>query len=142
MISYLDTSAVVKLLLRDEGGAGQLRHILDASDRAVTSRITYPEARAALSAAARAGRLVAGAHARFKRDLDRALVSITIVELDPSVARAAGDVAERFRLRAYDAVHLASALIVNDGSTVVVTWDRALATAASQAGLDVAPREA
>ncbi len=37
------------------------------------------------------------------------------------------------------AVHLASAPVVDDGTTVVVTWDRALATAASAAGLDVAP---
>jgi hypothetical protein len=70
----------------------QVRGILDASDVAVTSRVTYPEGRAALSAAMRVGRLVAREHARFKRDLDRAFASLTIVELDPSVARAAGDV--------------------------------------------------
>lgn len=139
MISYLDTSAVVKLLLRDEGGAGQLRDILDASDRAVTSRITYPEARAALSAAARAGRLDSGQHTRAKRDLDRAVASLTMVELHAGVARAAADIAESFGLRAYDAVHLASALVVDEGDTVVVTWDRALATAASAAGLGVTP---
>jgi uncharacterized protein len=117
----------------------QVRGILDASDVAVTSRVTYPEGRAALSAAMRVGRLVAREHARSKRDLDRAFASLTIVELDPSVAHAAGDVAERFRLRAYDAVHLASALVVNEGDTVVVTWDRSLAAAASATGLGVAP---
>jgi predicted nucleic acid-binding protein len=142
VISYVDTSALVKLLLREEPGAEQVRGILDASDVAVTSRVTYPEGRAALSAAMRAGRLVAREHARSKRDLDRALASLTIVELDPSVARAAGDVSERFALRAYDAVHLASALVVDEGDTVVVTWDRALANAAGAAGLGVAPREA
>jgi predicted nucleic acid-binding protein len=138
VISYLDTSALLKLLLRDEGGAERVRDMLDASDRAVTSRITYPEARAALSAAMRAGRFAAREHARSKKDLDRALSSLTIVELHPAVAQAAGDVAERFQLRAYDAVHLASALVVDDGDTVVVTWDRALASAASEAGLHIA----
>lgn len=142
MISYVDTSALVKLLLREEGGSELVRGILDASDVAVTSRVTYPEGRAALSAAMRAGRLVAHEHARSKRDLDRALAALTIVELDPRVARAAGDVSERFALRAYDAVHLASALVVDEGDTVVVTWDRALANAAGAAGLGVAPREA
>jgi hypothetical protein len=53
-----------------------------------------------------------------------------------ALADAAGDVAERFDLRAYDAVHLASAMVVDDGSIVVVTWDRAPASAA---GLDAAP---
>jgi predicted nucleic acid-binding protein len=139
LIGYVDTSALVKLLLRDEGGADHVREILDASDVAVTSRITYPEARAALSGAMRAGRLAPREHARSKRDIDRAFSSLTIVELEPGVARAAGEVAERFGLRAYDAVHLASALVVDEGDTLVVTWDRALASAASAAGLGVAP---
>jgi hypothetical protein len=43
------------------------------------------------------------------------------VELHPLLADAAGDVAERFDLRAYDAVHVASAMVVDDGSIVVVT---------------------
>lgn len=140
MIGYLDTSALVKLLIRDEEGADLVGSILDASDIAVTSRIAYPEARAALAAANRAGRVGGREHGRAKRELARAFGSLAIVELHPRLAEAAGDVAERFDLRAYDAVHLASALVVDDGSTVVVTWDRALATAASAAGLDVAPR--
>jgi uncharacterized protein len=139
MIAYLDTSAVVKLLLRDEEGAELVGSVRDAADVAVTSRIAYPEARAALAAATRAGRLGAREHARSKRELTRALGSLAIVEIHPGLAEAAGDVAERFDLRAYDAVHLASALVVDDGSTVVVTWDHALASGASAAGLDVAP---
>jgi len=47
-------------------------------------------------------------------------------------------VAERFQLRAYDAVHLASALVVDGGDTAVITWDTTLARAASAAGLGVA----
>jgi predicted nucleic acid-binding protein len=139
VIGYLDTSALVKLLLRDEDGADLVGAIRDASDFAVTSRIAYPEARAALAAASRAGRLGARQHARSKDELARAFGSLSIVELHPRLAEAAGEVAERFDLRAYDAVHLASALVVDDGSTVVVTWDRSLASAASAAGLDVAP---
>jgi predicted nucleic acid-binding protein len=139
VIAYLDTSALVRLLLRDEEGAGLAGSILDASDVAVTSRIAHVEGRAALAAATRAGRLRAREHARSKRELGRAFRSLAIVEVHPSLVEAAGDVAERFDLRAYDAVHLASALVVDDGSTVVVTWDRALASAASAAGLDVAP---
>ena len=61
------------------------------------------------------------------------------MEVHPHLAQAAGDGAKRFDLRAYDAVHLASALVVDEGSTVLVTWDHALASAASAAGLNVAP---
>jgi uncharacterized protein len=142
VICYLDTSALVKLLLQDEEGAELVGRIRDAADVVVTSRITYPEARAALAAATRAGRMVAREHARATRELSRAFGSLVVVELHPLLAEAAGagDVADRFDLRAYDAVHLASALVVDDGSTVVVTWDGALAGGASTAGLDVAPR--
>ena len=139
MIAYLDTSAIVKLLARDEDGSELVRELLDASDGAVASRLAYPEARAALAAAERAGRLGGRQHALAKGDLERALSSLAIVELDPGLAKAAGEVAERFRLRAYDAVHLVSALVVDEGDTVVVTWDRALASAAEDAGPGVAP---
>ncbi|MGI8615575.1 MAG: type II toxin-antitoxin system VapC family toxin [Actinomycetota bacterium] len=139
MIGYLDTSALVKLLLRDEGDAETVRTLVAAMDVSFTSRIAHPEAGAALAAARRAGRLAPRDHATAKRDLDRALSSLRIVELHPALARAAGDVAERFALRALDAVHLASALALGGRDTVVVTWDRSLALAASAAGLGVAP---
>lgn len=50
--------------------------------------------------------------------------------------------AERFDRRAYDAVHVASAMVIDDDFIVVVTsdpwWSRVVA-AASAAGVDVAP---
>ena len=110
-----------------------------ATDITYTSRLSYPEARAALAAASRAGRLAAAEHTEAKRDLDRAIASLRVVKVGTLVARAAGDLAERFGLRAYDAVHLASALVLDGGDTVLVTWDRALASAASAAGLGIAP---
>ena len=139
MIGYLDTSALVKLLLRDEEDAETVRSLIAAMDVSCTSRIAHPEARAALAAARRAGRLAPRDHATARRDLDRALSSLRIVELHPVLARAAGDAAERFALRALDAVHLASALALGGRDTVVVTWDRELARAATAAGLGLAP---
>ena len=139
MIGYLDTSALVKLLLRDEDDADIVRSLIAAMDVSCTSRIAQPEARAALAAARRAGRLGPRDHATAKRDLDRAVSSLRVVELHPALARAAGDAAERFALRALDAVHLATALALGDRDTVVVTWDRGLARAATAAGLGLAP---
>jgi predicted nucleic acid-binding protein len=141
LIGYLDTSALLKLLIHDEEGGDVVREVIAATDMHFTSRVSHPEARAALAAALRAGRLTADDHTRSKEDLDRAIASLRIVELQAGLARVAGDVAERFALRAYDAIHLASALVVDGGSTVMVTWDRALASAASTARLDVAPGE-
>jgi predicted nucleic acid-binding protein len=139
VIAYLDTSALVRLVLRDEGDAEIVGRVVSATDLACTSRITYPEARAALAAARRAGRLTPRAHSAARRDIERAIASFRVVELHPNTARVAGDVAERFELRALEAVHLASALVLGRGDTIVVTWDRTLAGAARSAGLGVAP---
>ena len=139
MIGYLDTSALVKLLLRDEEDTDVIRSLVAAMDMTFTSRIAYPEGRAALAAARRAGRLTPRDHAMATRDLERTIASFRIVELHPALARAAGDVAERFALRALDAVHLASALALGGRDTVVVTWDRALASAVAAAGLGISP---
>ena len=142
MIGYLDTSALVKLLLRDEGDAVTVREVIAAVDATFTSRIAYPEGRAALAAARRAGRLASREHARASGDLERTISSLRVVELHPGLARAAGYVAERFALRALDAVHLASALSLGGHDTIVVTWDRTLALATTAAGLAVAPGRA
>ena len=139
MIGYLDTSALVKLLLRDEDDSENVRRVIAAMDVSFVSRIAYPEGRAALAAARRADRLPASGYPTALRDLDRAVGSFRIVELHPAVARAAGDVAERFALRALDAVHLASALALGTSDTVMFTWDRTLSSAASAAGLGIAP---
>jgi predicted nucleic acid-binding protein len=51
----------------------------------------------------------------------------------------AGEIAEQQALRGYDAVHLATALSIEDPDIALVTWDRDLAQAALRAGRSVAP---
>jgi predicted nucleic acid-binding protein len=137
--AYLDTSAIVKLLVRDEpGGAVRVREVVDAADVAFTSRIAHPEGQAALASVRRSGRLMPREHARARQRLMRMLEQVAIVELTAPLGEAAGAVAERYRLRALDAIHLASALAGDDGDTVMVTWDRELAVAARRAGLGLA----
>jgi uncharacterized protein len=63
-----------------------------------------------------------------------------LIGVDWALARQAGDLAEHYGLRGYDAVHLATALAVDATDLVLVTWDRNLAGAAVQAGIAVAPR--
>lgn len=65
-----------------------------------------------------------------------------MIGLDAALARAAGRLAERRALRGYDAVHLASALAIDDADVVLATWDRALAEAAAGETLAVAPARA
>jgi uncharacterized protein len=105
----------------------------------LASRLVYPEARAALATARRGGRIDARTHGVAVRELQAACAAMRLVGIDWQLARSAGDAAERYALRGYDAVHLATALSVDDTALVLVTWDRDLATAALAAGRPVAP---
>lgn len=101
--------------------------------------VAYTETRAALARARRARRLAPGAFVSAKAELERLWREIDHVEVDDRLVWLAGDVAEALAIRAYDAVHLAAALIVADVDVVVATWDIDLAKAGRAAGLSVAP---
>lgn len=59
---------------------------------------------------------------------------------DEPLAQHAGDLAAERALRGHDAVHLASALALGAGETILVTWDHDhLSSAAVAAGLAAAP---
>lgn len=107
----------------------------------VGSRLAYPEARAALAAAARAGRIEPAGLRQAVADLEAACAAMQLVGVDAELARTAGELAEAHALRGYDAVHLATALSVAEPELVMVTWDAELAGAALAAGRSVAPPE-
>jgi predicted nucleic acid-binding protein len=138
VIAYFDTSALVKLVVQ-EGGSEIASDIWDAADAVATGRLAYPEARAALAAAARAGRLSARAHRRAKSEFEALWQQMWVIELSASIAHEAGELAERQALRGYDAVHLAAALAIGDPQLVLVSWDADLTSAAGRASLVVAP---
>lgn len=64
---------------------------------------------------------------------------LVIVGVDEALAHRAGELADERALRGYDALHLASALALGPGDTILATWDRDLSNAAVDAGLPVAP---
>ena len=137
MNAYFDTSGLLKLLVA-EPGSDLAMAIWESTGVAVTSRVTYVEARAALAAARRQGRLADAQLAETRRSLEARFQAMEVVEVDATIARAAGDIAEQSRLRGYDAIHLASSLMLGPEDTVLVTWDRDLAWAAYAAGLSLA----
>lgn len=54
------------------------------------------------------------------------------------MTRQAGELAERFSLRGYDAVHLASALGLGEATTMI-SWDEQLRNASFACGCAIAP---
>jgi hypothetical protein len=57
------------------------------------------------------------------------------VEIDDDLVTTAGDLAEEYVLRGFDAVHFASLVSVADEETVLVSADRELLQAATACGL-------
>lgn len=135
MITYLDTSVVVKLVLGEQGSDAAGRIWLDADDR-VASQLIIVEARAALASAARRGRVSPEGLRAAQGELERLLDGVDLVEVDLPLVELAAEVAEHHGLRGYDAVHLASAILV--GSEVLASSDADLCRAGGEAGLHVA----
>jgi len=134
--SYFETSAIVKLVIAEEGSeeAGAL---WDASDVAITSRLAYAEARAALAAARRSRRLSSDGLSEAKSALEDRFGELDILDVSEAIVRSAGDLAEEHALRGFDALHLASALALG-AEVILVTWDRDLAKAGRALGFDLA----
>ncbi len=106
----------------------------------MSSQLVYPEARAAMAAAHRAGRVGPRRLRTAVEGVEELYGALRVIALDEPLARAAGDLAERHALRGYDAVHLASALAIDaPGELIVATWDQELAAAAVAEGRMVVP---
>lgn len=137
-IVYFDSSALVKLLVEEEGSETAAT-LWDGADAVVSSVLAYPEVRAALATATRDRRLTPRAHRVVKSDWEEFWAGIRTVEVSAQLATDAADLAEAHRLRAYDAVHLAAALMLRDSQPIVAVWDQTLRRGALEAGLRVAP---
>lgn len=135
MIIYLDTSAVVPLLIREPSSAS-CQHMWNACDDATTSRLTYVEAAAALAQALRDERMTATQHRASLTLLDAVWAQCDVLDLDQPLAVSAGLMAHDYGLRGYDAVHCASAARLQDDDLVAVSGDRKLLQAWSTLGLD------
>ncbi len=136
MITYFDTSILMKLVIDDEAYRPESERLWLDSDYVVCAEIGYVEARAALAAARRHERFDAAALRTGKDQLELLWEQVSVVVVDTALVRAAGDVAERDGLRSYDAVHVTAAIIGQ--ATVVASADRQLVEAARRRGLSVA----
>ena len=136
MITYFDTSALLKLLVDDEMGTANVEQLWQASTIVVCAEIGYVEARAALAAATRARRLTAAAWRAARVSLDSAWAQLEVVPVTTALVRDAAEVAESNGLRGYDAVHLAAALIIP--ADTFVSGDNQLCSAAASHNLHIA----
>ncbi len=136
MITYFDTSMLVKLLVDDEAYRSEAERLWLAADHVVCAESGYVEARAALAAARRGARLDSAGLRTAQHQFESLWEQLSVVAVDTALVQAAGDIAELDGLRGYDAVHVAAAVTAQ--ATVVASADRHLVEAARSRGFGVA----
>ena len=122
--TYLDSSALAKIVNRERESGALARRLRGA--RLVTSALARVEV-------ARAARRLTTPP---RRPLDEVMRTVTVVSIDDDVLLAAAEL-EPAQLRTLDAIHLATALRVEQELDGFITYDRRLGDAAVRAGLSV-----
>jgi predicted nucleic acid-binding protein len=135
---YFDSSALVKLVV-EEDGSDTASALWDGCDAALSTRLAYPEVRAALAAAHRNRDMDDDAYLMATDEWEAFWGAVRPVELTATVARHAGELAHRHALRGADAIHLAGALAVDSGDVIIAVWERRLHAGATAEQLLVAP---
>ena len=109
MIVYLDTSSLVKLYV-EENGSANVTALVESSDVVATSLIAYAEARAAFARRFREKAFTSKEYERLLMSFNKDWDSYLAVKVNKDLVQMAGDLADSYTLRGYDAIHLASAM--------------------------------
>lgn len=136
MIAYLDTSAIVPLLVA-EPSTSLCQRIWQDADRLVSSALAYVEGAAALAMAQRQLRITPEEQGIAWSRFTELWAGMDVVEVDNQLLVTAAELTSEFSLRGYDAVHCASAKLVDDPDLVVAAGDAQLLDAWSRLGLAV-----
>ncbi|MEW5889760.1 MAG: type II toxin-antitoxin system VapC family toxin [Pseudomonadota bacterium] len=131
---FFDSSAFVKRYIREAGTDA----VLDWCDRATEiglSGIALPEIISAFCRLRREGRLSGGQYRQLKTVLLADIEDIAICDLTPQVLRQTVISLENCALRAMDAIHVGSAVVLK--ADVFVSGDIRQCDAAARAGLRV-----
>ena len=136
---YLDASAIAKLYLPNEQGIEFVVQLLDlrsSTDMFATSALSVVEVKSAITRRIGSPSDKAPLLAAYDRDLREIFDLISIRD---DIIIGASSVAERYGLRAGDAIHLASALSVaavsDDSKLFMVSSDVELLEASEAAGI-------
>ncbi len=130
---YLDASALTKLIVREPESAHLLASVVRAQ-RVVSSELVVAEVPRALRRIASEGRL--GDLGAALRQLEALLAGSAVVPIGREVLRLAGRLPAP-HLRALDAIHVASSLLLDD-LALFISYDARQLRAAEDAGLATA----
>lgn len=142
MIVYFDSSALVKRYLAEAESAA-VNNLFAEATICGTSLISRTEVSAAIAKAARLNWFPQSVAQRAVRAFRLQWPSLVGIEVSETVVIDADKMAWDYGLRSYDAVHLASARLWQEGlgeRVTMVTFDQALWAAAQKASLEVWPK--
>jgi len=133
-LTYVDTSAIVKLLFAEAESDALRRWFRDASPSLVSSALLDVEvARTVVRARSQSGEVVPDSAVRAVLD------AIDFIDLDAGQLKIASGLADSY-LRTLDAIHLAAALSIGDRLGTIVTYDvRMMQAARGRSLVVVAP---
>ena len=143
MILYLDASALVKRYVA-EPGSKEVNTWISEAEMVTTSILSRAEVAAALNRASRT-RIIEAEGGQAALELFRSeWESFVRLPVSEATVLRADNLTNRYNLRGYDAVHLASALIWQEslgkrGS--MITYDHQLRQAGAEEGLSLFPEE-
>ena len=146
MICYLDTSALVKLYVCEEG-TDLVRQQVSETSIIATSKVAYPETRVTLARGLREETLTLAAYKEAVMNFIADWTSYFVLELTDAVIYKAGELAERYKLSGFDPIHMASvltlaAVLAQESSKENINigcWDKELAEALKASGFKVFP---
>ncbi|MFM8898360.1 MAG: type II toxin-antitoxin system VapC family toxin [Burkholderiales bacterium] len=137
MILFCDTSALVKLYVREDGTDAVTEQVA-ACEVVAVSRIAWVEMMSALARRAREQTQDMALLAQVRQQVSLDWPRYLKVELTQPLLELAGDYAEAFALRAYDSVQLASAQTLHremPGQVKFACFDSRLVKAAQVLGM-------
>ncbi len=152
MICYLDTSALVKIYVAEKGSK-IVKEKVNLASLVATSKVAYPEARAAFARARREGILTDAAYQVVVDNFNAEWLSYYKLELTDRICYLAGTLSEKHSLRGFASIHLASAKLLEDllqgdreddekkknENLIAGCWDKTLLEALRVEGLKTFP---
>lgn len=134
---YLDASSLLKLYLAEEHSSS-VRDLVATSSSVTSSLVAYAECRAGLGRAYALRRIEEPDLDRFVAAFESDWSAYTPIPVTEPLVRLAGELAEQYVLRGFDAIHLASAVTLQrelDEPITFSAFDERLSRSALAEGL-------
>jgi len=139
LILYLDTSAMIKLYIQ-EAGSELIKEAIDTNRIIATAGIAYSEAISAFVRLTLLNSISKKDYEICKSSIKRDWASFFIIDVSENIIQLAADLIEKHKIRSFDGIHLASAVLLNKQINKRVTfssWDKKLLKSAQKEELQI-----